>query len=75
MDRNMTNLLGDNVLTWKELAKMIEEMPEERKNDNATIALPGYEEVYGIEGLAILSEQYPNMSDILDDGHYVICPA
>lgn len=57
--------------TYRQLAKMIEEMPEEHKDDNVSLAMDT-EEVIPMKGFCPLAEYSEDMADILDEGHFVL---
>lgn len=57
-------------LSYKKLAQMISEMPEERQLDTVSIVLDTGE-VFGISGICPI-EEFPECSDVLDAGHSVL---
>ena len=60
--------------TYREIAEMIEGMPDARKDDDATVFVSGVGEVYGVSefGKASDVDQNGDVSGVLDDGHYLM---
>lgn len=61
-------------MTYRDLADRIAKLPLNRMNDTASIALTGSGEVYAVEAFGPIEiiDQQGDMSDVLDDGHYVL---
>lgn len=58
-------------LSYKQLAKMISEMPDERQLDDVSILVDDDGEVYPAKGFSPI-ETFPSVADVLDVGHMVI---
>lgn len=56
-------------MSYRKLAQMISEMPEERKNDDVTIVIDS--EVFQVKGMDIVNEK-DDLSSILDSGHHFL---
>ena len=54
-------------MTYRELLKALQEMPEERLDDTATVFEP-----YEGEYVALIDVAEVRGSDVLDDGHIVL---
>jgi len=62
-------------MTWKELREMIDEMPEERRQDSATVhdAIAG--EIHMVNDFGVIEDmdQQGDIADsVLDKGHFVL---
>lgn len=55
--------MSDNI-TYKELKELIDRLPEERKEDNVTVFVPGVDEFYPISEFRVQVGD-----DVLDNGH------
>lgn len=56
-----------DALSWRKLAKLIEEMPEDRKDDHVTL-VTDTEEVFALKGLPEVTAE-DDISAVLDIGH------
>ena len=61
-------------LTYRELSALIDEMPEDRKDDDVTVLDTQLGQVFPAYDFDVVEalDQQGDVNGVLDDGHYVI---
>jgi hypothetical protein len=61
-----------STLSYKELGKLISEMPAERLDDSVTVLILGEAIPVGEFGPASVVDKQGDVSGVLDDGHFIL---